>query len=900
MKKPYRGWPWSHLCRAMRGRPAAPAQGSRRFRPRLEWLEPRLAPAQDTLHTALTPALDGSPTYGDLADRNQVDLYVIPNVQAGDELTADLSASNGAGQPGDALRLFDAGGNQLAFQENPGGAPNTPTLTFDAVAAGTYYLGVSSDGNYDYDPSISGSGSGSGGLADGPYTLTLNLNSQAFLGTETPGNYSPATAQIISGNVDLSILGQTAVQGTYAIGQTEYYHFLANEPGGLTATVTPGTATVFTPRLALYDDSGHLLIQSDAGADGTAQLSQNLQIGTYYLGVSAVADSGNASDDQSYVLASTFQSATSPNQPLPVGTGPEGIAAGDFNHDGNTDLVTANYDSTDKTDNTVSVLLGNGDGTFQNASPVSVEDANGKGIGPTAVVVRDFRNDGNLDIVTANYTDGTISVLLGNGDGTFQPAVTYAAGDNPISVAVGDFNGDGNLDLVVADLNYNATTQTYGPGSVSVLLGKGDGTFYPAVSYPVGVAPDQVATAEIDGRFDIFTANERDNTVSVLLGKGDGTFQNAVTYKVGKGHESVALGNFDGRLGIVTANNTDGTISVLLGNGDGTFRNAVTYKVGVQPQSVVVGQFNGHADIVTADAYSNSVSVLLGDGAGGFQPAVSYAVGYQPDAVTVGDFNHDGNQDIAVANFIDDTVSVLQGRGDGTFASTQSNTPVGLTPFGVATTDFNHDGDADLVTANAGDNTVSVLLGNGDGTFQPAVSYPVGNNPDSVAVGDFNNDGNPDIVTANYLGNTVSVLLGLGDGDFPARRPLYRGRQTAIRGGGGLHRRRRPGHRHRQLRGRHGVGAAGQRRRYVPARRHLSRGGRPLFHRNGRFQRPSRPRRRRPELQRDLPELRTRHGLGAAGQRRRHVPTRRPLYRGDRSRGRRGGGLQRPSRHRRR
>jgi hypothetical protein len=751
---------WRRLSRTLWGRPTASAHG-RRFRPQLERLEPRLTPsANDTLTTALTPNAYGNATSGALNSVNQVDLYIIRSVQAGDELTADLNASNGAG-PGDALRLFDAHGKQLAFQENPGGGADT-IVTFDATAAGTYYVGVSSNGDYAYDPTKANSGSG--GLAHGDYSLTLNLNVGAITTKEKPANFSPATAQVISGTADgSSIAGQTVVTGTYAINHTEYYRFTAQATGGLNATVTPGDGTAFRPRLALYDNQGQLLIQSDAAADGTARLNQNLQQGTYILGVSAVKDSGNASDDQSYVLAAAFQPAARPFRPVGVGINPEGVATGDFNHDGNTDLVVANFDSSSATVNTVSVLLSNGDGTFQPQATYSVTDANGNGIGPTSVAVGDFNNDGNLDVVTANYTDGTVSVLLGNGDGTFQPAVTYVVGNNPNSVAVGDFNHDGNLDIVVANTADN---------TVSVLLGNMDGTFQTAVSYNVGAGPFAVATAKINGHYDVVTANSKDNTVSVLEGNSDGTFKPQVAYSVtdanGKGitPESVALGDFDGNLGIVTGNFGDGTAAVLLGNRDGTFQNAVTYKVGTQPQSVTVGVFNGHADIVTANNYSNSVSVLLGDGGGKFQLAGTYAVGYQPFAVTVGDFNHDNRPDIAVANYLDDSVSVLSGRGDGTFISAQADLPVGETPFSLATADFNRDGDADLVTANAGDNTVSVLLGNGDGTFQPARPISVGTYPVSVAVGDFNHDGSSDVVTANYGSHNVSVLLGLGDGTF--------------------------------------------------------------------------------------------------------------------------------------
>ncbi len=699
-----------------------------------------------------------------LADVNQVDLYAV-SLKAGDGVFADLGAQNG-NSPGDALRVFDANGKQLAFEENQPGGFDT-TLTFNAVATGTYYIGVSSNGDYAYDPT--NLGSGGGGLAAGGYSLSLTLTAGAIRTMESPGNDGVATAQTIVVNPLTSVIGQGVVEGQYAINQTEYYRFAVSETGGLTASVTSGEATAFPPRLALYSNTGQLLIQSGVGA--TAQLNQNLQPGIYYLGVSTAAASANPPADAAYDLATMFTPALPPSQPLTLASGVDssGLATADFNHDGNLDLV-----ATDTRDGGVLVALGNGDGTFQPAGFASVTDANGIGVGPYAVTTADLAGDGNMDIVTVDqnydpttntFGQGAVSVLLGYGDGTFQNAVTYSVGFDPISVTTAEIGG--RTDIITANSNYDPATQTYGQGTVSVLVGNGDGTFQAAQTYDVGLGPRSVAVTEIDGHMDIVTANQEDATVSVLLGNDDGTFNpTAETFNVGTGPESVAVGDIGGRTGIVTANYTDGTVSVLLDNGAGSFvQEGGPYKVGVQPVSVALEKFNGQTDIVTANSYSNSVSVLLGSADGTFQPAVSYAVGFSPRALTVGDFNNDGRLDIAVANESDYTVSLLFGQGGGAFASAPGLT-VGQTPFGLATADFNNDGNMDLVTANGGDNTVSVLLGNGDGTFQPQLTYAVGNNPTFVAVGDFNGDGNPDIVTSNYVAGTVSVLLGLGDGTF--------------------------------------------------------------------------------------------------------------------------------------
>ena len=325
---------------------------------------------------------------------------------------------------------------------------------------------------------------------------------------------------------------------------------------------------------------------------------------------------------------------------------------------------------------------------------------------PQSVTLGDFNGDGNADIATANQR-GTVSVLLGNGDGTFQAAENYPTNGESESVAVGDFNGDGKEDLVVANLR----------SGVSVLLGNGDGTFRAAVNYGAGFGP------------------------------------------------SVAVGDFngDGKADLVTVN-VGGNVSVLLGNGDGTFRPAVNYGAGSGPMSVAVGDFNGdgRADLAVANLTSNSVSVLLGNGDGTFQAAVNYGTGVYSFAVAVADFNGDGKPDLVVANYRDNDLSVLLGNGDGTFHAAV-NYGAGAKPTSIAVGDFNGDGKPDLVVANIARDNVSVLLGNGDGTFHAAVNYGTGtgSEPISVAVGDFNEDGRADIGVANQLSNSVSVLLNL-------------------------------------------------------------------------------------------------------------------------------------------
>jgi hypothetical protein len=211
-----------------------------------------------------------------------------------------------------------------------------------------------------------------------------------------------------------------------------------------------------------------------------------------------------------------------------------------------------------------------------------------------------------------------VSILLGNGDGTFQPAVNYAVVNEPVSVAVGDFNGDGKRDLAVA--NYGGFR-----GRISILLGNGDGTFQPAVDYAVD-SPTFVAVADFngDGKRDLAVTNYDLYTVSILLGDGHGTFQLAGSYAVGIHPRSVAVGDFngDGKRDLAVANwDYSLTLSILLGNGDGTFQPAVDYAVGSLPSSVAVGDFDGDRKPDLAVANGSVVTILLGNGDGTFQSA---------------------------------------------------------------------------------------------------------------------------------------------------------------------------------------------------------------------------------------------------------------------------------------
>lgn len=372
-----------------------------------------------------------------------------------------------------------------------------------------------------------------------------------------------------------------------------------------------------------------------------------------------------------------------------LGSEPSSVAVGDFNGDGIPDLAVANS-------NTVSILLGQGNGTFIEAvnSPVPTD------FGAGSVAVADFNGDGKLDLAVA--TDGSTSnnvnyvdILLGNGDGTFTQAPSNTVGFAPYSVAVGDFNGDGLPDLAVAN---------YLSNSVTILLGNGNGTFMQATNSPVtvGAFPDCVVAGDFngDGILDLAIANYGDATLTILLGNGNGTFTQAANspVMVYGSISSISVGDFngDGKPDLALANVSNANVIILLGNGNGTFSQGPNspVPVGLHPNSVAVGDFNGDgiADLAVANSGGDTVTILLGNGSGAFSQASNspVAVGSMPNSIATGDFNGDGNPDLAVANANDGTVTVMLSLLSETVGATAS----GISPSGAVLVEASYSGDS--------------------------------------------------------------------------------------------------------------------------------------------------------------------------------------------------------------
>jgi hypothetical protein len=377
-----------------------------------------------------------------------------------------------------------------------------------------------------------------------------------------------------------------------------------------------------------------------------------------------------------------------------------------------------------------------------------------------------------------------VRVLAAN-PSEFSPAVNYGIGLMPFSVTVGDFNGDGVPD--VAEANFCGDLGCSSSGSVSVLLGNGDGTFQTAVNYDGGLFPIAVSTGDFDadGKLDLAVANDGypSGTVSVLLGVGNGAFAAPIPYAVGPAYPfSVAVAdlNGDGRLDLAVVTGTDnqapGSVAVLMGNGDGTFQPPAIYGVGAGPTSLAVGDLNGDhmPDIVVTDAAggvgAGNVSVLLNNGDGTLQPALTFPAGQTPVAVAVGDLNGDGKADLGVANYTAlSTVSVLLGNGEGAFALPTSYPATGVA-YSVVEADFNGDGALDMATGNfdVANPGISVFLGVGDGTLYPATNYPMASFSavSALATADFNLDNQADLAAANEVGLTSNMSILLNSGSF--------------------------------------------------------------------------------------------------------------------------------------
>ncbi len=350
---------------------------------------------------------------------------------------------------------------------------------------------------------------------------------------------------------------------------------------------------------------------------------------------------------------------------------------------------------------------------------------------------------------------------------TFKPPVNVETGLFASGVVIDDFNADGAADLAVTNQNSN---------NVSVLLGDGTGTFKRKMDFPAGGAPQRIAAADLDGdrNVDLILPITMGNAVAVLFGDREANFSAPTLFPVVGGPFMVVVADFNGdaRLDLAVGTQTAGSrrVALLMGNGSRTF-SAPAYFGSFEsaPTALGVGDFNrdGKLDLAGGGGTNvppgaNNLSILLGDGKGGFSPPTYFTAGPAPQSISIADFNGDGLSDIAISNSLpmgtNSTVSVLLGDGRGGFAD-RLPLEIGVLGRGTGVVDFDRDGHLDLVVANSASNSVSVLLGDGKGHFAAKTDFSVGTNPRKLAVGDLNRDGRADIVTPNTGSNDVSILI---------------------------------------------------------------------------------------------------------------------------------------------
>jgi hypothetical protein len=329
---------------------------------------------------------------------------------------------------------------------------------------------------------------------------------------------------------------------------------------------------------------------------------------------------------------------------------PVALVVADVNGDRKPDLATGNYG---ENENSVSVLINTGRGSFRTARDYIVGEA------PGALAIGDLDGDRRPDLAAANELSNTVSVLLNSGDGTFGRRTDYPTADTPFAVAIGDLNSDGSRDLAIVNVLVH---------SVSVLLNDGDGSFRPKVDYRTGRRPQEIVVGDLtgDGNLDLATGN-RSDTVSVLVNRGDGTFEGSLDYQAGSGPRGIAIGDLNGdrRPDLVTANtNVDvHTLSVFINGGGGNLRPKRDYRTGPGAESVAIGDLtgDGRPDLATANngEEGSTVSVLVNKGRGAFLPRRDYRTGRLPWSVAISDLNGDSRRDVATANYGGNSVSVL-------------------------------------------------------------------------------------------------------------------------------------------------------------------------------------------------------------------------------------------------
>jgi hypothetical protein len=488
--------------------------------------------------------------------------------------------------------------------------------------------------------------------------LEIDKNHQHDLGIVGPQS---AHIYSIPSNVARELTdGTTSIATiiTQIFGTSTLPAFLAFGGGITTFLYTlPDVALNFSDFLSTIRSGRKMLLRAEDGKPATFFIGERVPVSLaqYSSSLGSSAQTSAVSGGSPANLEVSF---------LTTGVNPDYVATADLNNDGFQDVIVANF-----TAGTLSIFLGVGDGTFNLPTTVTV------GAGPAWVVTGNFHltsdTTNNVDILVANENANTLSLLLGNGDGTFQPAQTIATGHMPSSIAVADFNQHGLSDLAVVN---------QGDNTIGIYLRNPDGTFAAPTLIATGTKPTSIVAGAFNPNsnaiIDLAITNSSENTLETYIGKGDGTFFSPIKYATGVAPVFVALAdvNADQVLDLIVAdsgtvasgNNTViNSVSVFLGNGDGTFGTSTTprsdFPAGTNPTSIAIADFNadGIPDMAVTATGDNALAVLIGVGGGIFSPPVELPLQTSPGSAATADFNGDGLPDVAVTNFGSNSVAIV-------------------------------------------------------------------------------------------------------------------------------------------------------------------------------------------------------------------------------------------------
>ena len=514
-------------------------------------------------------------------------------------------------------------------------------------------------------------------------TNSVSLYSIAANGTATRTQHMTTVAQPLSIAVDdVDQDGRSDLVVAESNGDVVIFHVLAN--GGFEALTLPSVDSNIAA-VTLTDinhDSLPDIIVTDRVAS-TASVLLNLGSGHFAPASPFLAAGGQAGYALSTSGATTRLSLD----------GADAIASGDFNEDGQTDLIVA-----DAGDNSLSLLTGNGFGGFSNPLFLPYDQR------PDVVRVADFDGDHHLDLAVLDDVHHSITIFRGDGHGGFQLSGRYDAGNAPTGLSIGDINHDGRLDLIVGNQF----------GDVMSLLGNGQGAFTPFTRVGQGIA---IAVGDLngDGQDDwVVTDQTRDRIAVQPGGAAAGFVQDRSQGVVAPGAVKMADLNGDGQLDMIVANSGGNNVLVYMGLGQGQFGPARSFYAGTDPADVAVGDVNGDGrlDVVVTNSGSNDVSVLLGDSQTLLRPGPRLSVGVDPVSTQIGDFNGDGRMDLMTTSAGSNQVIMLAGLGGGFFNDahpTVYNT--GVDPRSVMIGQFDGLPGLDLAVINSGSNSISIYSG---------------------------------------------------------------------------------------------------------------------------------------------------------------------------------------------